>query len=92
MIVYGFLMLVLLLKLIDSVDEEKILFLIVKMVVNIGLNLVCFFYLVKVGNWVCVVSILLKVILIKKGFEIECEIKVEIEGVCCLGCVVVLVI
>ncbi|KAA1227982.1 MaoC family dehydratase [Vibrio cholerae] len=91
-IAHGFLTLALLPKLTDSVDEEKTLFPTAKMVVNIGLNSVRFPYPVKAGNRVRAVSTLSKVTPIKKGLEIEREIKVEIEGVRRPGCVVVSVI
>ncbi|MGL4381751.1 MAG: MaoC family dehydratase [Vibrio sp.] len=91
-IAHGFLTLALLPKLTDSVDEETSLFPSAKMVVNIGLNSVRFPYPVKAGNRVRAVSTLSKVTPIKKGLEIEREIKVEIEGVRRPGCVVVSVI
>ncbi len=91
-IAHGFLTLALLPKLTDSVDEEKTLFPTAKMEVNIGLNSVRFPYPVKAGNRVRAVSTLSKVTPIKKGLEIEREIKVEIEGVRRPGCVVVSVI
>lgn len=91
-IAHGFLTLALLPKLTDSVDEEKSLFPTAKMVVNIGLNSVRFPYPVKAGNRVRAVSTLSKVTPIKKGLEIEREIKVEIEGIRRPGCIVVSVI
>lgn len=62
------------------------------MVVNVGLNQVRFPYPVKSGNRVRAVSTLLKVTPIKKGLEIEREIKIEIDGVRRPGCVVTSVI
>lgn len=91
-IAHGFLTLSLLPKLTDSVDETKALFPTAKMVVNIGLNSVRFPYPVKSGSRVRAVSTLSKVTPIKKGLEIEREIKVEIEGIRRPGCVVVSVI
>lgn len=91
-IAHGFLTLSLLPKLTDSVDPSKLLFPTAKMVVNVGLNQVRFPYPVKSGNRVRAVSTLLKVTPIKKGLEIEREIKIEIEGVRRPGCVVTSVI
>ncbi|MEX3070662.1 MaoC family dehydratase [Vibrio alginolyticus] len=91
-IAHGFLTLALLPKLTDSVDEEKSLFPTAKLVVNLGLNQVRFPYPVKSGNNVRAVSTLSKVTPIKKGLEIEREIKVEIEGVRRPGAIVVSVI
>lgn len=80
-IAHGFLTLALLPKLTDSVDPDNPQFPTAKMVVNLGLNQVRFPYPVKAGNNVRAVSKLLKVTPIKKGLEIEREIKVQIEGV-----------
>lgn len=91
-IAHGFLTLSLLPKLTDSVDTNQPLFPTAKMVVNIGLNSVRFPYPVKAGNRLRAVSTLLKVTPVKKGLEIEREIKVEIEGVRRPACVVVSVI
>ncbi|NGZ15533.1 MaoC family dehydratase [Vibrio aestuarianus] len=91
-IAHDFLTLSLLPKLTDSVDPSKLLFPTAKMVVNVGLNQVRFPYPVKSGNRVRAVSTLLKVTPIKKGLEIEREIKIEIEGVRRPGCVVTSVI
>lgn len=91
-IAHGFLTLALLPKLTDSVDPEQNLFPTAKMVVNIGLNQVRFPYPVKAGNRVRAVSTLSKVTPIRKGLEIEREIKVEIEGVRRPGAVVTSVI
>ncbi|MGF1709729.1 MaoC family dehydratase [Vibrio kagoshimensis] len=91
-IAHGFLTLSLLPKLTDSVDPENSQFPTAKMVVNLGLNQVRFPYPVKSGNNVRAKSTLLKVTPIKKGLEIEREIKVEIEGIRRPGCVVVSVI
>lgn len=91
-IAHGFLTLALLPRLTDSVDESKSMFPTAKMVVNIGLNQVRFPYPVKSGNNVRAKSTLLKVTPIKKGLEIEREIRVEIEGIRRPGCVVVSVI
>ncbi len=91
-IAHGFLTLALLPKLTDSVDADNSLFPTAKLVVNIGLNSVRFPYPVKSGSRVRAVSTLSKVTPIKKGLEIEREIKVEIEGVRRPGCVVVSVI
>ncbi|TOO24969.1 protein dehydratase, partial [Vibrio parahaemolyticus] len=73
-------------------DADKPLFPTAKLVVNLGLNQVRFPYPVKAGNNVRAVSTLTKVTPIKKGLEIEREIKVEIEGVRRPGAVVVSVI
>jgi len=91
-IAHGFLTLALLPKLTDSVDPDKPMFPTAKMVVNLGLNQVRFPYPVKAGNNVRAVSRLTKVMPIKKGLEIEREIKVEIEGVRRPGAVVFSVI
>ncbi|MDE1221796.1 MaoC family dehydratase [Vibrio aestuarianus] len=91
-IAHGFLTLSLLPKLTDSVDPSKLMFPTAKMVVNVGLNQVRFPYPVKSGNRVRAVSTLLKVTPIKKGLEIEREIKIEIDGVRRPGCVVTSVI
>ncbi|MGR2993704.1 MaoC family dehydratase [Vibrio vulnificus] len=80
-IAHGFLTLALLPKLTDSVNPDNNLFPTAKMVVNIGLNQVRFPYPVKSGNNLRASSTLTKVTPIKKGLEIEREIKVEIEGV-----------
>lgn len=91
-IAHGFLTLALLPKLTDSVDEDKLLFPTAKMMVNIGLNSVRFPYPIKVDSRVRAVSTLSKVTPIKKGLEIEREIKVEIDGVRRPGCIVTSVI
>ncbi|NGZ68281.1 MaoC family dehydratase [Vibrio aestuarianus subsp. cardii] len=91
-IAHGFLTLSLLPKLTDSVEPSKSMFPTAKMVVNVGLNQVRFPYPVKSGNRVRAVSTLLKVTPIKKGLEIEREIKIEIDGVRRPGCVVTSVI
>ncbi|WP_394251622.1 MaoC family dehydratase [Vibrio profundi] len=91
-IAHGFLTLSLLPKLTDSVDPDSSQFPTAKMVVNIGLNQVRFPYPVKSGNNVRAKSTLLKVTPIRKGLEIEREIRVEIEGVRRPGAVVVSVI
>lgn len=91
-IAHGFLTLALLPKLTDSVDPEKPMFPTAKLVVNLGLNQVRFPYPVKAGNNVRASSTLTKITPIKKGLEIEREIKVEIEGVRRPGAVVVSVI
>ncbi|WP_087024058.1 MaoC family dehydratase [Thaumasiovibrio subtropicus] len=91
-IAHGFLTLALLPRLTDSVDPDNTLFPTAKMVVNIGLNQVRFPYPVKAGNRVRAVSTLSKVTPVRKGLEIEREIKVEIEGVRRPGCIVVSVI
>ncbi|EJL6396007.1 MaoC family dehydratase [Vibrio navarrensis] len=91
-IAHGFLTLALLPKLTDSVDADKPLFPTAKMVVNIGLNQVRFPYPVKAGNNLRASSVLTKVTPVKKGLEIEREIKVEIEGVRRPAAVVVSVI
>ncbi|MDC5820638.1 MaoC family dehydratase [Vibrio europaeus] len=91
-IAHGFLTLALLPKLTDSVDPDNNLFPTAKMVVNIGLNQVRFPYPVKTDNKVRAVSTLSKVTPIRKGLEIEREIKVEIEGVRRPGAVVTSVI
>lgn len=91
-IAHGFLTLALLPKLTDSVAPDNNLFPTAKMVVNIGLNQVRFPYPVKADNKVRAVSTLSKVTPIRKGLEIEREIKVEIEGVRRPGAVVTSVI
>ncbi|EHW0635904.1 MaoC family dehydratase [Vibrio vulnificus] len=91
-IAHGFLTLALLPKLTDSVNPDNNLFPMAKMVVNIGLNQVRFPYPVKSGNNLRASSTLTKVTPIKKGLEIEREIKVEIEGVRRPAAVVVSVI
>lgn len=91
-IAHGFLTLSLLSRLTDSVDEENPPFPTAKMTVNVGLNEVRFPYPVKAGNKIRARSKLLKVTPIKRGLEIEREIKVEIDGVRRPGCVVVSVI
>ncbi|WP_162047935.1 MaoC family dehydratase [Vibrio taketomensis] len=91
-IAHGFLTLALLPKMTDSVDPEGNLFPTAKMVVNLGLNQVRFPYPVKAGNNIRAVSTLSKVTPIKKGLEVEREIKVEIEGVRRPAAVVVSVI
>ncbi|NVD08490.1 MaoC family dehydratase [Vibrio sp. JPW-9-11-11] len=91
-VAHGFLTLALLPKLTDSVDPENNLFPTAKMIVNIGLNQVRFPYPVKAGNRVRAVSTLAKVTPIRKGLEIEREIKVEIDGVRRPGAVVTSVI
>lgn len=91
-IAHGFLTLALLPKLTDSVDPEQSLFPTAKMVVNIGLNQVRFPYPVKSDNRIRAISTLSKVTPIRKGLEIEREIKVEIEGVRRPGAVVTSVI
>lgn len=91
-IAHGFLTLALLPRLTDSVDPEQNLFPSAKMVVNIGLNQVRFPYPVKAGNRLRAVSTLTKVTPIRKGLEVEREIKVEIEGVRRPAAVVVSVI
>ncbi|AUI87891.1 dehydratase [Vibrio azureus] len=91
-IAHGFLTLALLPKLTDSVDPDQPMFPTAKLVVNLGLNQVRFPYPVKAGNNVRASSTLVKVTPIKKGLEIEREIKVEIEGIRRPGAVVVSVI
>ena len=91
-IAHGFLTLAMLPKLTDSVDPDHSLFPTAKMVVNIGLNQVRFPYPVKADSRVRAVSRLSKITPIRKGLEIEREIKVEIEGVRRPGAVVVSVI
>ncbi|MBD1576640.1 MaoC family dehydratase [Vibrio sp. S11_S32] len=91
-IAHGFLTLSLLSRLTDSVDEKNPPFPTAKMTVNIGLNEVRFPYPVKSGNQVRARSKLLKVTPIKRGLEIEREIKVEIDGIRRPGCVVISVV
>ncbi len=79
-------------RLTDSVDPDKSQFPTAKMVVNIGLNQVRFPYPVKSGSNVRAKSTLTKVTPIKKGLEIEREIRVEIEGIRRPGAVIVSVI
>ncbi|RSD31170.1 MaoC family dehydratase [Vibrio pectenicida] len=91
-IAHGFLTLSMLPKLTDSIDPEHTLFPTAKMVVNIGLNQVRFPYPVKANSRIRAVSTLSKVTPIKKGLEIEREIKVEIEGIRRPGAIVISVI
>ena len=91
-IAHGFLTLAMLPKLTDSVDPENPLFPTAKMVVNIGLNSVRFPYPIKSGSRIRAVSTLSKVTPVRKGLEIEREIKVEIDGIRRPGCVVMSVI
>ncbi|MGO1296320.1 MAG: MaoC family dehydratase [Vibrio sp.] len=91
-IAHGFLTLAMLPKLTDSVDPENPQFPTARMVVNIGLNSVRFPYPVKSGSRVRAVSTLSKVTPIRRGLEIEREIKVQIEGIRRPGCVVTSVI
>ncbi|MDW6005482.1 MaoC family dehydratase [Vibrio mangrovi] len=91
-IAHGFLTLALLPKLTDSVDPDDSLFPTAKMVVNVGMNQVRFPYPVKSGDRVRAKSILTKVTPVRKGLEVEREIRVEIEGVRRPGCIVVSVI
>ncbi|USD68030.1 MaoC family dehydratase [Vibrio sp. SCSIO 43136] len=91
-VAHGFLTLSMLPKLTDSVDPEKPQFPTAKMTVNIGLNEVRFPYPVKAGNNIRARSKLLKVTPVKKGLEIEREIKVEIDGVRRPGLIAVSVI
>ncbi|GLT18747.1 MaoC family dehydratase [Vibrio zhanjiangensis] len=91
-VAHGFLTLAMLPKLTDSVDPKHSLFPTAKMVVNIGLNQVRFPYPVKANSRVRAVSKLSKVTPIKKGLEIEREIKVEIDGIRRPGAIVVSVI
>ncbi|SDH90167.1 Acyl dehydratase [Vibrio xiamenensis] len=91
-IAHGFLTLALLPKLTDSVNPDNALFPTAKMVVNIGLNQVRFPYPVKSGSRLRAVSTLSKVTPIKKGLEVEREIRVEIEGIRRPAAVVVSVI
>lgn len=91
-IAHGFLTLALLPRLTDSVDPEQNQFPSAKMVVNLGLNQVRFPYPVKAGSRLRAVSTLTKVTPIRKGLEIEREIKVEIEGIRRPAAVVVSVI
>ncbi|WP_413283358.1 MaoC family dehydratase [Vibrio sp. MA40-2] len=91
-IAHGFLTLSMLSKMTDSVDSETPMFPTARLVVNVGLNQVRFPYPVKAGNQIRTRSKLLKVTPIKKGVEVERELKVEIDGVRRPGCVVVSVI
>lgn len=91
-VAHGFLTLAMLSKMTDSVDPEQSLFPTARLVVNVGLNQVRFPYPVKSGDNIRTRSKLLKVTPIKKGLEIEREMKVEIDGVRRPGCVVVSVI
>ena len=88
-IAHGFLTLALLPKLTDSVDPSIATYPTAKMVVNVGLNQVRFLYPVKVGNRVRAKSTLIKVTPVRKGLEVEREIKVEIEGIRRPACVVI---
>ncbi|MCW8345517.1 MaoC family dehydratase [Vibrio sp. ZSDZ65] len=91
-IAHGFLTLSLLPALTDSVDPDKPMFPTAKMMVNIGLNQVRFPYPVKAGSNLRAKSTLVKVTPIKKGLEIEREIRVEIEGIRRPACVATSVI
>ncbi|CAH0529555.1 MaoC family dehydratase [Vibrio hippocampi] len=91
-VAHGFLTLSLLPALTDSVDPDKPLFPMAKMMVNVGLNQVRFPYPVKAGSNVMAESTLTKVTPIKKGLEIEREIRVKIEGVRRPACIAVSVI
>ncbi len=91
-IAHGFLTLSMLSKMTDSVDPEKSLFPAARMVVNVGLNQVRFPYPVKANDKIRTRSKLIKVTPIKKGLEVEREIKVEIDGVRRPGCVVISVV
>ncbi|WED24347.1 MaoC family dehydratase [Vibrio sp. JC009] len=91
-IAHGFLTLSMLSKMTDSVDPEKPMFPTARMVVNVGLNEVRFPYPVKSGNRIRTRSTLKKVTPIKKGIEVEREMKVEIDGVRRPACVAVSVI
>lgn len=91
-IAHGFLTLSMLSKMTDSVKANNPLFPSARLVVNVGLNQISFPYPVKAGNNIRTRSKLLKVTPIKKGIEVERELKVEIEGVRRPGCVVVSVV
>ncbi len=91
-IAHGFLTLSMLSKMTDSVDPDKPLFPEASMVVNVGLNQVRFPYPVKVNDKIRTRSKLVKITPIKKGLEVEREIKVEIDGVRRPGCVVISVV
>ncbi|MGB2078617.1 MAG: MaoC family dehydratase [Vibrio sp.] len=91
-IAHGFLTLAMLSRLTDSVDEKNPPFPDAKMTVNIGLNKVRFPYPVKAGSNIRARSSIISVTPVKRGLEIEREIKVEIEGVRRPGCVAVSVI
>jgi acyl dehydratase len=91
-VAHGFLTLSMLSKMTDSVDSKQSQFPTAKLVVNVGLNQVRFPYPVKSGNRIRTRSKLTKITPIKKGIEVERELKVEIEGVRRPGCVVVSVI
>ena len=91
-VAHGFLTLALLPKMTDSVDPKSNMFPTAKMTINLGLNQVRFPYPVKAGNRVRAVSTLSKVTPVRKGLEIEREIKVEIDGVRRPGAVVISVI
>ncbi|MBU2899175.1 MaoC family dehydratase [Vibrio hepatarius] len=91
-IAHGFLTLAMLPKLTDSIDPDHTLFPTAKLVVNIGLNQVRFPYPVKANSRIRAVSTLSKITPVKKGLEIEREIKVEIEGIRRPGAIVVSVI
>ncbi|UGA57008.1 MaoC family dehydratase [Vibrio sp. VB16] len=91
-VAHGFLTLSMLSKMTDSVDANNPLFPSARLVINVGLNQVRFPYPVKAGNQIRTRSKLLKVTPIKKGLEVERELKVEIDGVRRPGCVVVSVI
>ena len=91
-VAHGFLTLSMLSRMTDSVDPENSQFPTARLVVNVGLNQVRFPYPVKSGDNIRTRSKLLKVTPIKKGLEVEREMKVEIDGVRRPGCVVISVI
>ncbi|CED57094.1 MaoC family dehydratase [Aliivibrio wodanis] len=91
-IAHGFLTLSMLSKLTDNVGSDNLLFPTAKMTVNYGLNKVRFPYPVKAGKRIRARSTLMSVTPIKRGLEIETEVKVEIEKCRRPGCVAVSVI
>jgi acyl dehydratase len=91
-IAHGFLTLSMLSKMTDNVGNDNLLFPTAKMTVNYGLNKVRFPYPVKAGKRIRSRSTLLSVTPIKRGLEIETEVKVEIEKCRRPGCVAVSVI
>lgn len=61
----------------------------VKLVINYGLNKVCFLVLVFVGLWVCVMSLLVGVEDLGNGIvQVMVLMIVEVEGLVKLVCVV----
>lgn len=87
-IAHGFLTLSLLPLLTDSINEQNHLFPTAKLVVNLGLNQVRFPYPIKSNANIRARTRLTKVTPIRKGLEIEREIKIDIEGIRRAGAIV----